>query len=270
MLGAVQLCQLCVPDMVAAKFGRIVNVSSAVAMQPNFMGVDYSAAKAALNNYTVSLAGSLRGVNVTANVLTPGVIMVDGLVRFGRHKFGDPTLTPDEVNERLASKQVFEVPPAGRFGTPRELAMLGVEIDEVTVKFEVAKAKVDIPHQFGLVKAGTCGGQHYEWTAWVGGKPLIVYHFYWQLGTQIEPRWEEGEAKYRVRIHGDPPLECHLMAMADGDGRHPFLGIPWTGLVGCTVVPQVCDAPPGVVSHLDLGVVRPRRERTALPGAVTA
>ncbi|WP_295633108.1 SDR family NAD(P)-dependent oxidoreductase [Novosphingobium sp.] len=123
-LGAVQLCQLCVPAMVAAKFGRIVNVSSAVAMQPNFMGVDYSAAKAALNNYTVSLAGSLRGVNVTANVLTPGVIMVDGLVRFGRHKFGDPSLTPDQVNERLASEQVFEVPPAGRFGLPRELAMV--------------------------------------------------------------------------------------------------------------------------------------------------
>ena len=123
-LGAVQLCQLCVPDMVAAKFGRIVNVSSAVAMQPNFMGADYSAAKAALNNYTVSLAGSLRGVNVTANVLTPGVIMVDGLVRFGRHKFGDPDMTAEEVNARLAAEAVFEVPPAGRFGLPRELAMV--------------------------------------------------------------------------------------------------------------------------------------------------
>lgn len=123
-LGAVALCQLCVPDMVAAKFGRIVNVSSAVAMQPNFMGADYSAAKAALLNYTVSLAGSLRGVNVCANVLTPGVILVDGLVRFGRMKFGDDSLTADQVNERLAAEAVFEVPPAGRFGLPKELAMV--------------------------------------------------------------------------------------------------------------------------------------------------
>ncbi|WP_310530511.1 SDR family NAD(P)-dependent oxidoreductase [Novosphingobium sp.] len=123
-LGAVALCQLCVPDMVAAKFGRIVNVSSAVAMQPNFMGADYSAAKAALLNYTVSLAGSLRGVNVCANVLTPGVILVDGLVRFGRMKFGDESLTADQVNERLAAEAVFEVPPAGRFGLPHELAMV--------------------------------------------------------------------------------------------------------------------------------------------------
>jgi len=135
---------------------------------------------------------------------------------------------------------------------------LGVEIDEVTVKFEVSKAKVDIKHLYGEVKAGTVGGQHYEWTAWVGGKPLIVYHFYWQLGTELDPLWEEGEAKYRVRIYGDQPIECHLMAMEDADGRHPFLGLPWTGLVGCTVVPQVCDAPPGVVTHLDLGVVPPK------------
>ena len=135
---------------------------------------------------------------------------------------------------------------------------LGVEIEKVTVKFEVAKALKDITHEFGEVKAGTCGGQHYEWTAWSGGAPIIVYHFYWQLGQDIDPVWETGEAMYRVRIHGDPPLECHLMGQQDADGRHPFLGLPWTGLVGCTVVPQVCDAAPGVVTHLDLGLVRPK------------
>ncbi len=134
---------------------------------------------------------------------------------------------------------------------------LGVEIEKVTVKFEVSKATRDIVHQHGVVKAGMCGGQHYEWTAWVGGAPLIIYHFYWQLGTDLDPLWEQGEAKYRVRIKGDPPLECHLMAGEDADGRHPFLGIVWTGLVGCTVVPNVCDAPPGVVTHFDMGVVKP-------------
>jgi 3-oxoacyl-[acyl-carrier protein] reductase len=124
MLGAVQLCQLCVPGMVAAKFGRIVNVSSAVAMQPNNMGADYSAAKAALNNFTVSLAGSLKGVNVTANVLTPGIIVVDGLLRFGRQRYGNPAMTFEEVSERFVEDKVFDVPPAGRFGKPDDLAMV--------------------------------------------------------------------------------------------------------------------------------------------------
>lgn len=123
-LGAVQLCQLCVPDMVGARFGRIVNVSSAVAMQPNNLGADYSAAKAALNNFTVSLAGSLEGANVTANVLTPGIIAVEGLLRFGRQKFGNPEMSVEEVSERFAAEKVFDMPPVGRLGSPRDLAMV--------------------------------------------------------------------------------------------------------------------------------------------------
>lgn len=135
---------------------------------------------------------------------------------------------------------------------------LGKTIEKVTTKLEVSKARNDIVHPHGVVKAGMVGGQHYEWTAWVEGAPLIVYHFYWQLGEDLDPLWEVGEARYRVVIKGDPPLECHLMGGKDHDGRHPFLGLPWTGLVGCTAVPAVCDAKPGVVTHLDFGVVQPK------------
>ena len=51
---------------------------------------------------------------------------------------------------------------------------LGKEIEKVTVKFEVSKAKNDIVHPHGVVRKGMVGGQHYEWTAWVEGAPLIV------------------------------------------------------------------------------------------------
>jgi hypothetical protein len=138
---------------------------------------------------------------------------------------------------------------------------LGKEIDEVTVRFEVATAKRDIEHRYGMVKAGTVAGQHYEWTAWSDGAPLIVFHFYWQLGQSTEDvdrLWEQGESRYRVRIKGDPPLEVWLMGDAEEDGRRPFHGLAWTGLAGVTAVPAVCDAPPGVVSQFDLGLVEPR------------
>lgn len=124
MLAAVRLCHLAVPAMIAAKFGRVVNVSSAVALQPNNLGADYSGAKAALNNYTVSLAGSLKGVGVTVNTLTPGVIMVDGLLRFGRARYGDESMSISDVTNRLAEEKVFDLPPAGRLGTPQELAIM--------------------------------------------------------------------------------------------------------------------------------------------------
>lgn len=124
VLSAVRLVLLAVPDMVEAKFGRVINVSSAVAIQPNNVGVDYSAAKSALNNFTVSLAGSLKGVGVTVNTVTPGVIMVDGLVRFGRTKFNDPNMSFDEIAQRLAAEKVFDLPPVGRLGLPEEVAMV--------------------------------------------------------------------------------------------------------------------------------------------------
>lgn len=123
-LSSVRLCRFAVPDMVAAKFGRIINVSSAVAVQPNNLGADYSGAKAALNNFTVSLAGSLKGVGITVNTVSPGIIMVDGLLRFGRIKYGDDSLTIEEVTQRLAADKVFDLPPAGRLGTPQDLAMV--------------------------------------------------------------------------------------------------------------------------------------------------
>ncbi|MCI4592295.1 SDR family NAD(P)-dependent oxidoreductase [Sphingobium sp. BYY-5] len=123
-LASVRLCQLVVSDMTAARFGRIINVSSAVAVQPNNLGADYSSAKAALNNFTVSLAGALRGVGITVNTLSPGIIMVDGLLRFGRQKYGNPNLTIDEVTKRLADDKVFALPPAGRLGTPQDLAII--------------------------------------------------------------------------------------------------------------------------------------------------
>ncbi|CAN7300576.1 SDR family NAD(P)-dependent oxidoreductase [Phenylobacterium sp. LjRoot225] len=123
-LAAVRLCGLAVPDMVAAQWGRVINVSSAVAVQPNNMGADYSGAKAALNNFTLSLAGSLKGVGVTANTVSPGIIMVDGMLRFGRQKYGDPNLTIEGVTQRLAADKVFDLPPAGRLGTPQDLALV--------------------------------------------------------------------------------------------------------------------------------------------------
>lgn len=123
-MPAVRLCRLAVPAMIAARFGRVINISSAVAVQPNNLGSDYSAAKAALNNFTVSLAGSLRDVGVTVNTVSPGIIMVEGMIGWGHKKYGDPNLSIEEITRRMADEKVFEMPPAGRLGVPQDLAMV--------------------------------------------------------------------------------------------------------------------------------------------------
>jgi 2,4-diaminopentanoate dehydrogenase len=143
-------------------------------------------------------------------------------------------------------------------------ASLGKSIEKTTTRLEVARATRDIPYSLGIglpdtgvVRDGTVGGQHFEWTGWADGRPLIVYHFYWSMGADIEPQWDI-ESRYQVTIRGDPGLEVRLTGLPGADGERPFLGLPWTGLVGATAVPAVCDAAPGVVTHLELGVVQPR------------
>ncbi|MDB6106504.1 MAG: dihydrodipicolinate reductase, partial [Gammaproteobacteria bacterium] len=141
---------------------------------------------------------------------------------------------------------------------------LGKKIEKLTTRLEVAKATKDIPysvgegHPGGVIRKGTVAGQHFEWTAWVDGAPFMIYHFYWTMGDDVEPKWDNGDSCYRVVMHGNPPLEVRVMGGVESDGRRPFHGLPWTALLGATAVPAVCDAKPGVITHLDLGVVQPR------------
>jgi NAD(P)-dependent dehydrogenase (short-subunit alcohol dehydrogenase family) len=64
------------PGMRAARWGRIVNVSSGIAAHPGAMvGMNaYAASKAALEAHTLNLAAELAGTGITANVFRPGSV----------------------------------------------------------------------------------------------------------------------------------------------------------------------------------------------------
>jgi 3-oxoacyl-[acyl-carrier protein] reductase len=62
--------------MVAAKFGRVVNLSSSSALG-NRGQANYSAAKAGLQGFTKTLAIELGKFGVTANAVAPGFIVTD-------------------------------------------------------------------------------------------------------------------------------------------------------------------------------------------------
>ena len=61
------------PAMLDARWGRIINLSSAAALhQPGKLNSAYATAKVALNQFTRHMAAEISGSGVTANVIHPG------------------------------------------------------------------------------------------------------------------------------------------------------------------------------------------------------
>lgn len=135
---------------------------------------------------------------------------------------------------------------------------LGVEIDKVTTDLKVATAVTDVAHPLGTIESGTVAAQHHEWTAWVDGQPLIVFHAIYLTTEHLDPAWEWGKTRYRIVIDGDPPTELTLEGVDQPDGTLVHPGYTWTAMGAINAIPAVCDAPPGWVTHLDLGLVQPR------------
>ncbi|MEU0794221.1 SDR family NAD(P)-dependent oxidoreductase [Amycolatopsis sp. NPDC005961] len=75
-VAVVALSAAAIPPMVERGWGRIVNVSSGLAVRPADMigGTTYVATKAALEAHTINLAAELVGTGVTVNAYRPGVV----------------------------------------------------------------------------------------------------------------------------------------------------------------------------------------------------
>lgn len=93
------------PDMLARKWGRIINISSAAAQVGGVVGPHYAASKAGVIGLAHYYASHLAKEGITANAIAPGPISTD--------MAADLKLTPDMV-------------PVGRFGTAEEIGVVAV------------------------------------------------------------------------------------------------------------------------------------------------
>jgi 2-dehydro-3-deoxy-L-rhamnonate dehydrogenase (NAD+) len=73
LIGTFYCCRTVVPHMIAANYGRIVNLSSVAGKEGNPKAPAYSAMKAAVIGLTKSLGKELASYNVGVNCVTPAV-----------------------------------------------------------------------------------------------------------------------------------------------------------------------------------------------------
>lgn len=122
LLAAVRATRAALPAMLAAGRGAIVNTSSVNAVLPDPAVIDYSAAKAALANFSKALSKEVGGRGIRVNTVSPGPVATSlwlgdsGVAQTVAQASGQD---PKDVAAAAARQSV-----TGRFSQPAEVADL--------------------------------------------------------------------------------------------------------------------------------------------------
>ena len=106
LTAAFKLIRACAPSMVAKKWGRIINISSQVALVGSANHAHYATAKAGLLGLTYSAAKEYGASGVTVNAVLPGRIQTNMIAQRSKGR----------LDEWLAQT------PLNRLGKPEEVA----------------------------------------------------------------------------------------------------------------------------------------------------
>jgi 3-oxoacyl-[acyl-carrier protein] reductase len=115
MLAPIDLIKVTVDGMIARKFGRIVNITSAAVKAPiDILGLS-NGARSGLTGFVAGLARQVSRHNVTINNLLPGPFDTDRLRTTFDAQAARSNVTSDEVAQQWRDRN-----PSGRFGVPEE------------------------------------------------------------------------------------------------------------------------------------------------------
>lgn len=106
LTSSFRLCRGVLRGMMKARWGRIINITSVVAVSGNPGQGNYAAAKAGLIGMSKSLAQEVASRNITVNCLAPGMV---------------ETAMTDKLNDEQRARILADV-PMGRMGRPGEIA----------------------------------------------------------------------------------------------------------------------------------------------------
>jgi len=98
-----------IEDMIAAGWGRIINISSVNGQRGAFGQANYAASKAGIHGFTKSLAIEFAGKGITVNTVSPGYLR---------------TAMTEKVPQDVLESRILPQIPAGRLGEPDEVAQL--------------------------------------------------------------------------------------------------------------------------------------------------
>ncbi len=118
MLTPIELIKATVDGMIARKFGRIVNITSAAVKAPiDVLGLS-NGARAGLTGFVAGLSRKTVKDNVTINALLPGPFDTDRIRTVSANQAKVAGTTAEEILKKRAAEN-----PAGRIGDPEEFGL---------------------------------------------------------------------------------------------------------------------------------------------------
>ncbi|PLK26141.1 SDR family NAD(P)-dependent oxidoreductase [Novosphingobium sp. TH158] len=110
LVGPFLVSQECVPDMIAAKWGRIINITSSSVQSGSALQTHYTSSKGGLLGLTKCLAMALGEHGITCNMIPPGSI-------------DTPMLRAADVMQQPGAIEAYgKALPVGRIGQGEDIA----------------------------------------------------------------------------------------------------------------------------------------------------
>jgi 3-oxoacyl-[acyl-carrier protein] reductase len=116
MLSGILLIQAVVPGMRERRFGRIVNITSAMVKSPQLMLGLSTASRAGLTAFSKAMSNEVVRDNVTINNLLPERIETDRI-----HYLSEQLAQRKQISIEQARAELLKPVAAKRFGRPEEL-----------------------------------------------------------------------------------------------------------------------------------------------------
>ncbi|MEO6086619.1 MAG: diacylglycerol kinase, partial [Umezawaea sp.] len=132
-------------------------------------------------------------------------------------------------------------------------AALDVPLDSVVEHYERLPATEPFTVAGRTVAEGTMAALRFTVSGMVADQPVLVLEHVTRLRPDLAPDWPQpvGTGCYRVEITGEPNYVLDLR-LTGSDGDHNTAGVASTAMRLVNAVPAVVDAPPGLLTALDL------------------
>jgi 4-hydroxy-tetrahydrodipicolinate reductase len=128
---------------------------------------------------------------------------------------------------------------------------IGVTIDGIVEEHSVIRADEAFDIRSGHIPAGTVSGIRYQVKGMVEGEARVVVEHVERLREQDFPELGFRGDGYRVEVDGTPCIRLDMTLSAPPGFTGDLIAVP-SAMSVVNAVPQVCQAPPGVLTMLDL------------------